>query len=382
MTSPRAARAARSTKLDHSPNTPLKRTHKTMGRQGQDPAKTSRIDDAAVADESSNNNAASSPPKPTLRRPGTSSSLSSAQSEDDDDADDAEEDADDSALSDAFDPATPHLDHARKTSKSLPSQPNKVRKGHTPESIKFGKKEHGNIQDVFGFDPDEILDSEADSELSDSPDDDIDVADDDDDYDAVDRLSDTSDGSANFEKEFENDILAAGEGGIDWNDETTYAYDDSWQANQYSYAIELDSPMPIAENTILSLAFDQERRESLDDAMPETPTGSAYLGRLLFDDDSSEDGASSSSRSSNSAASEGGSRRNSAVSADGSQDDVKSVSSMLILFLFGATLTPCSQPRRTTTRTRTRLLRLETRLPHPPPSPNLLHCRAPLRPSS
>lgn len=210
------------------------------------------------------------------------------------------------------------------------TQQGQLRKGQQTQSVTFGTKESGNIQDIFGFDPDGESDSDGESEASETPDDDIDIADDDDDYDGVDKLSDSSDKSEDVEKDFEEDLLAAGEGGIDWNDETTYAYDDSWQANQYSYAVELDSPIPITDNAILSLAFDQDRRQSMDSATPNTPTGSASLGRLLFDDDSSDDNLSNGSRLSNSADLADNSRRNLEASADDSQDDVESATSMAV----------------------------------------------------
>ena len=202
------------------------------------------------------------------------------------------------------------------------------RKGQQAQSGNLKFKEPGNIQDIFGFDPEGESDSDGESDASETQDDDIDIADDDDDYDGVDKLSDSSDKSEDVEKDFEEDLLAGGESGIDWNDETTYAYDDSWQANQYSYAIELDSPMPIADNAILSLAFEQDRRQSMDIATPDTPTGSAFLGRLLFDDDSSDDNNSTGSRPSDSAYLAEGSRRNLDASADGSQDDLESTTSM------------------------------------------------------
>ena len=65
---------------------------------------------------------------------------------------------------------------------------------------------------------------DSDSDLAEQEDENFDINDDDDDYDGVDKMSITSDGSDRFEEEVENEILAAGEDGIDWDDERTYGY--------------------------------------------------------------------------------------------------------------------------------------------------------------
>lgn len=52
----------------------------------------------------------------------------------------------------------------------------------------------------------------------------FDIAEDDDDYEGVDGVSEVSDDSAAFEAEVENEIFAAGEDGIDWDDKNTYGY--------------------------------------------------------------------------------------------------------------------------------------------------------------
>jgi len=136
------------------------------------------------------------------------------------------------------------------------------------------------------FDKEEMSDSDAD----DSPDAELDIAEDDDDYDAVDRLSDTSEHSAHMEGDAEDDIFAEAELGIDWNDEQTYGFVDSWENSQYSLAAELKLGDSLPEDTLLLL--DQSRRMSASSKPPvvktEVPT---YVGSISFPDEwsSSED---------------------------------------------------------------------------------------------
>lgn len=131
----------------------------------------------------------------------------------------------------------------------------------------------------------------SDSDADDSPEADLDIADDDDDYDAIDRLSDVSEHSDNIENDAENDIFAEGELGIDWNDEQTYGFDDSWQGSQYSYAAELQLGESLAEDTLLLL--DQARRMSATKPPVDKPTLTHYMSGVSFPDEwsSSEDEA-------------------------------------------------------------------------------------------
>jgi len=132
--------------------------------------------------------------------------------------------------------------------------------------------------------------SDSDADADESPEADLDIADDDDDYDAIDKLSDTSEHSDNIENDAENDIFAEGELGIDWNDEQTYGFDDSWQASQYSLAAELQLGDSLPEDTLLLL--DQARRMSAGNkTVVEKPATTAYVSSITFPDEwsSSED---------------------------------------------------------------------------------------------
>lgn len=110
-----------------------------------------------------------------------------------------------------------------------------------------------------GFEDDGVwagLQSESfdeDGEFSDSESGDVDLPfelnEDDDDYDALDRMSVTSDDSKKFENDIEQEILAAGEDGIDWDNEDTYGYTvtSEWRATQYYTSPDLLAQMPMVD---------------------------------------------------------------------------------------------------------------------------------------
>jgi len=139
-----------------------------------------------------------------------------------------------------------------------------------------------DTDDIFDLDFDKELMS--DSDVDESPDAELDIAEDDDDYDAIDRLSDTSEHSAHMEGDAEDDILAEAELDIDWNDEQTYGFVDSWENSQYSLAAELQLGDSLPEDTLLLL--DQARRMSASSRPPvEKPVVATYVGSISFPDE-------------------------------------------------------------------------------------------------
>lgn len=114
---------------------------------------------------------------------------------------------------------------------------------------------------------------------------------DDDDYDAVDNISETSERSDAFEADIEREIMAAGENNIDWDDENTYAYNDSLDAHQYSMELlDFGEPATAIEREL----FSRHRRQS--SVRPAHDT--SHLNNFLKGTPLDEDWSSSSSSAS------------------------------------------------------------------------------------
>lgn len=129
---------------------------------------------------------------------GTSDQDDDAESEGESDDDEAEDDDNPDVIA----PSSDIISH--------PEQPHAGANAQAGQS-EVKKEDEGNFYD-------------SDSDMADHDEENFDINEDDDDYDGVDRMSVTSDGSDMFEEEVENEILAAGEQGIDWDDEETYGY--------------------------------------------------------------------------------------------------------------------------------------------------------------
>ncbi|KAB8339003.1 hypothetical protein FH972_021942 [Carpinus fangiana] len=113
---------------------------------------------------------------------------------------------------------------------------------------------------------------------------------DDDDYNAVDNISETSERSDAFEADVEREILAAGENNIDWDDENTYAFNDSMDTNQYSLLTGFDEPATPIEREL----FARSRRQSSARPANDTSHLSTFLKGTPLDEDWSSSSSSAS----------------------------------------------------------------------------------------